>query len=67
MRRVSWEHFSPPTSSLVRVLWAPCPSQAPTLGANWVFGVCELYGALDRAGAGRKKGEWQKFIFLPPS
>lgn len=27
-----------PTSSLVRVLWAPCPSLAPTLGANWVFG-----------------------------
>lgn len=28
------EHLSLPTSSLVRVSWAPCPSQASALGAS---------------------------------
>ena len=28
------EHLPLPTSSLVRVAWAPCPSQASALGAS---------------------------------
>lgn len=36
--RVSWEHFPTCQPKVWLVFWAPCPSQAPTLGANWVFG-----------------------------
>lgn len=58
------ERFSPGQPPVWLLLWAPCPSQAPTLGTKWVFGVCERSVLWTR---GREKGGVvAKLTFQPP-
>lgn len=61
-----------PSSSLVRVLWAPCLSQTPAPEAGYLGRVCKQYGAPDEGG---RKGSSRVnfpapffvlgFLFLP--